>query len=119
MTLEEIKQAVLDGKTVHWTSDEYIVASDNRVHFVVQRIKDKCCVALTWGDGKTLNGKEEDFYVAVTAEERLRNVMVELSDELSEVDIVIGDNEVFDIDFCAVCKKLSAIAQRLIDEANK
>jgi hypothetical protein len=62
MTLDEIKQAVLDGKTVHWANARYVVIHDSIGQWLI-----KCgehCIGLTWLDGVTMNGKEEEFYIA-------------------------------------------------------
>lgn len=77
MTLEEIKAAVLAGKTVHWSNPGYVV-----VHVAGRADKDgtpaadrwliRCafngsCIGLTWRDGTTVNGRPEEFYVARSA----------------------------------------------------
>ena len=67
MTLEEIKDAIEAGKTVHWSNDTYVI--DKQV-FASGNIRyDILCTAnghrigLTWMDGITMNGKEDDFYI--------------------------------------------------------
>ena len=66
MTLKEIKEAVLAGHTVHWSSDAYSV-----VHSITPRGRDQWLIwcsttesgiGLTTSDETTLNGKEEHFY---------------------------------------------------------
>ena len=62
MTLEEIKEAVNNGKTVHWAT----------THYTVHKYSEDCwdivhsgghAIGLTWLNGITLNGKEEDFFI--------------------------------------------------------
>ena len=66
MTLAEIKNAVDSGKTVHWSNDGYRVTTGG----VIDRVYSLRCdwngwsMGLTWTDGVTMNGKEEDFYIA-------------------------------------------------------
>ena len=62
MTLDEIKTAAEAGKTVHWASDIYVVLKDCIGQWLVQCTANNCCWGLTHADGKTLNGKEEQFY---------------------------------------------------------
>jgi hypothetical protein len=63
MTLDEIKQAVDAGKTVHWSNAGYTVIKDrNGAYFI--RFHDGNSIGLTWQDGVTLNGKPEEFFVA-------------------------------------------------------
>lgn len=65
MTLDQIKQAVQQGKTVHWSNESYIVVKDNHNQWlIVYCASTKAdAIGLTWRDGVTLNGKEDDFYV--------------------------------------------------------
>ena len=67
MTLEEIKKAVKEGKTVHWANDGYKVTlytNKNKEDFwcIVCSHNDNC-IGLTWNDGESMNGKEEEFYI--------------------------------------------------------
>lgn len=64
MTLKEIKQAVLSGKTVHWCSERYIVKSSSADYFYIVDKYNESCIGLTHRDGVTLNGSEDQFYVA-------------------------------------------------------
>ena len=63
MTLNDIKQAVEAGKSVHWANDGYSVIKDNLGQFLVIFEPNQSCIGLTWRDGITLNGKESDFYI--------------------------------------------------------
>lgn len=62
MTLQEIKQAVLDGKVVCWGNDGYKVIKDNLDQWFIQHSGGNC-IGLTWRNGTTLNGKENEFYI--------------------------------------------------------
>ena len=64
MTLSEIKQAVDEGKTVHWYCEIYVVIKDSKGQYLITCVLNNYCIGLTWADGKTLNGKEEEFYEA-------------------------------------------------------
>jgi len=66
MTLEEIKKAVLDGKVVHWSNDGYFVKYDEKLKdFYIIFEPNNHCIGLTWADGKTMNGKESEFYIEI------------------------------------------------------
>lgn len=62
MNLQEIKDAVDQGKKVHWATDIYEVIKDNIGQYLIKCSINNHCIALTWRDGITLNGKEEEFY---------------------------------------------------------
>jgi hypothetical protein len=64
MTLEEIKQAIADGKTVHCGNEGYVVVKDRLGQYLIKCTSNGHCVGLTWKDGITLNGKPEEFFVA-------------------------------------------------------
>jgi hypothetical protein len=88
MTLEEIKKAVLEGKTVHWSNTNYVVVKDNLDQWLINCPSNGYCIGLTWSDGKTLNGKEEDFYVAASDDDRLvlmREALLDLAEEVKAV----------------------------------
>ena len=63
MTLEEIKQAIEDGKTVHWASKAYVVIKDSVPQYLIHCVLNNNYIGLTWRDGVTLNGKEEEFFI--------------------------------------------------------
>ena len=87
MTLEEIKAAVEAGKTVHWGTLAYRVIKDNLGQFLVQCPSTGGCWGLTWADGKTLNGKPEEFFVAKDAcEEVRRRELLDLARDRLERD---------------------------------
>ena len=64
MTLQEIKDAVLAGKTVHWATKAYAVVHDNVDQWLIKCLINDSCIGLTWRDGVTTNGKEDEFFVA-------------------------------------------------------
>jgi len=63
MTAQEIKQAVDNGKTVFWKQENYKVVKDNLGQYLIECDNNGHCIGLTWTDGTTLNGKEEDFFI--------------------------------------------------------
>jgi len=63
MTLEEIKQAIDDGKTVHWSNPSYVVVKDNLGEYLIKCTSNDHCIGLTWADGVTVNGKPDQFFV--------------------------------------------------------
>lgn len=63
MTTHEIKTAVDQGRTVHWSQPNYIVAKDTYGEYYIKCTTNNSCIGLTWADGVTLNGNEEDFYI--------------------------------------------------------
>lgn len=65
MTLQEIKDAVLSGKTVHWANSLYVVRYAPKLdEFQVVCTLNDYTNGLTHRDGVTMNGKPEEFYVA-------------------------------------------------------
>ena len=63
MHLEQIKQAVDSGKLVHWSNKGYEVQKDKLGHYLIIFKANGSAVGLTHVDGKTLNGKEKDFFI--------------------------------------------------------
>ena len=70
MTLQEIKDAIDAGKTVHWASDAYKVIKDplpdgTFQYLVGYRIGcwGENYTGLTWQDGVTVNGTPEQFFI--------------------------------------------------------
>ncbi len=62
MTLDEIKQAIDNGKKVFWSNMGYEVVKDKRGQYNIVFKPNNHCIGLTWLDNVTLNGKEEDFF---------------------------------------------------------
>ena len=63
MNLNEIKAAVRAGKTVHWASTNYVVEEDRIGQWHIICLSNRHCIGLTWQDGVTLNGREDQFFV--------------------------------------------------------
>jgi hypothetical protein len=64
MTLAEILRAVEEGLPVHWQTPGYLVERSHREgKCVIKCLFTGHCIGLTWADGVTLNGKEEDFFI--------------------------------------------------------
>ena len=67
MKLDEIKAAVLAGKTVQWISSNYVVKyHDKSKQFNIVCLSNNHCIGLTHRDGVTMNGKPEEFYLSDT-----------------------------------------------------
>lgn len=62
MTAQQIKQAVDKGSTVYWSNPAYQVIKDRNNEYLIKCTLNNHCIGLTWADGVTLNGKEEEFY---------------------------------------------------------
>lgn len=63
MTVEQINQAVDNGMIVHWGNPMYTVIKDGNGRYLI-KCDNGSSIGLTWNDGKTLNGKEEEFFVS-------------------------------------------------------
>ena len=63
MTLTEIKEAMSEGKTVYWSNDRYTIKHGADGDLVIYCATNYHQIGLTWRDGVTLNGREEDFYI--------------------------------------------------------
>lgn len=65
MNIQEIKEAVTKGHTVHWSSDIYRVSVDQIGQWFITCEHNSHSIGLTHLDGVTLNGKEGEFYIGV------------------------------------------------------
>ena len=68
MNLNEIKIAVNNGLIVKWSNDSYTIVSNKKGVLYIQHENGKMdnsgsCIGLTWLDGVTMNGNEDDFYI--------------------------------------------------------
>ena len=63
MRVDEIKAAVDAGLTVHWASPAYVVIKAP-VGYLIKCRDNGNVIGLTWRDGVTLNGREDEFYLA-------------------------------------------------------
>ena len=61
MTLDEIKQAIRDGKKVYWSKESYEVIRDSIGQYLICH-ENGNIIGLTWRDGVTLNGREDQFF---------------------------------------------------------
>jgi hypothetical protein len=62
MTLTEIKAAVESGRKVYWCNKNYEVVKDDLGRFLVWCLCNNSYIGLTWRDGVTLNGSEDQFF---------------------------------------------------------
>lgn len=68
MKLAEIRRAVDEGLMVHWQNREYeVIRSSMHPSYLIRSRATGHCIGLTWADGVTLNGKEEDFFIGDSA----------------------------------------------------
>jgi hypothetical protein len=67
MTLEEIKEAVRGGKRVCWSNRAYdvilYVFPSGEEQWLIKCNLNGHCIGLTWMDGVTMNGEEEQFFI--------------------------------------------------------
>jgi hypothetical protein len=63
MNLRNIKTAVREGLKVHWANELYEVQNKGDAWYIVC-VSNGSCVGLTWSDGKTLNGKANQFFIS-------------------------------------------------------
>ena len=67
MTLEEIKNAVLEGKMVYCGNTNYKVIRSkiafDEYEFLIVCQSNGYTVGLTWKDGITMNGQENEFFI--------------------------------------------------------
>jgi hypothetical protein len=63
MSLDEIKAAVLVGKTVHWASRAYRVVQDEIGQWLIVCDLNEYAIGLTWRDGVTVNGEPKEFFI--------------------------------------------------------
>ena len=71
MNLEQIKQAIARGDKVHWTNSAYDVILDNVGQYLIHCNLNDSCIGLTWRDGVTMNGSEDEFYLGYKEESTL------------------------------------------------
>jgi hypothetical protein len=63
MTLEEIKTNVNNGINVYWKNKGYKVIKDKYNQYLIVYYPNNHAIGLTWNDGITMNGNEEDFFI--------------------------------------------------------
>lgn len=67
MNLTEIKQAVREGRTVHWASTGYVVklsVKNDVEYWSIVCLWNNSSTSLTGADETKLEGKEEDFFIS-------------------------------------------------------
>lgn len=62
-SVDGIKGAVDKGWTVYHQSLAYQVIKDKFNQYMIKCTQNGYCIGLTWADGKTLNGKLEEFFL--------------------------------------------------------
>lgn len=62
MTLTQIKAAIHSGRKVHWGNLGYEVFQDCIGQYLICCLFNNYCWGLTYLDGETLNGAEEEFF---------------------------------------------------------
>jgi hypothetical protein len=62
MTLDEIKQAIAEGRKVYHGNENYQVILDNLGRYLIVCEFNGYTIGLTHSNGQTMNGKEEDFF---------------------------------------------------------
>ena len=62
MNLQEIKQAIEEGKKVYWSNTSYEVIK-GKFDYLITYVPTGNAIGLTWQDGTTLNGNERDFFM--------------------------------------------------------
>lgn len=62
-SVNEIKQAVDNGHSVYHGNTLYEVQKDSLGQYLIVCASNGYAVGLTWRDGKTLNGKLEEFTI--------------------------------------------------------
>jgi hypothetical protein len=68
MKFAEIRRAVDEGLMVHWQNHEYeVIRASMHPSYLIRSTATGHCIGLTWADGVTLNGKEEDFFIGDSA----------------------------------------------------
>lgn len=63
MKLHEIKTAVDSGQVVHQHHSGYQVIKDKLGQYLITYKHSEWAISLTWTDGETMNGQEEEFYL--------------------------------------------------------
>ena len=63
MTLQEIKTALDNGLKVYHQHEGYPVIKDKIGQYLITYKYNDWAICLTWKDGVTMNGKEEEFFL--------------------------------------------------------
>ena len=63
MNIQEIKTSVESGLVVHWATEAYRVIKTGGGRWLIKCDINGHCIGLTWTDGVTMNGDENQFFV--------------------------------------------------------
>jgi hypothetical protein len=63
MKVEQIKEAVSEGKQVVWHHEGYQVIKDSLDQYLIKCTMNNSYIGLTHKDGSTLNGQENEFFI--------------------------------------------------------
>jgi len=69
MTLNEIKQAISEGRKVYHGNKNYEVIRDKIGQYLIVCSFNGYTIGLTHKDGQTMNGEEADFFTEITPRE--------------------------------------------------
>lgn len=84
MNIQQIKYNVTKGKVVHYQTDDYVVKKVKQRWCIVHS-ETEASIPLTWSDGVTLVGDEQDFYIEQTELERLRTTLASVAHVLQSL----------------------------------
>lgn len=80
MNLNEIKQAIEEGKTVYCQTETNVVIKQNNGDYLIKCTLNGHCIGLTWADGLTLNANESDFFTKKQNAMKFHHLMVNLQE---------------------------------------
>ena len=69
MTLQEIKDAIAEGRKVYHGNKNYEVIQDKIGQYLIVCSFNGYTIGLTHKDGQTMNGQEADFFTEITPRE--------------------------------------------------
>ena len=95
MNLQEIKNAVNAGRTVHWKSEIYDVIKDQIGQWLIRCKQNQNYTGLTHKDEVTMNGNEEDFYVAPLKVLKLTIYDNLMHDSIIKIPVIVTDSTQF------------------------
>jgi hypothetical protein len=84
MTLQEIKQAIAEGRKVYHGNKNYEVIQDQIGQYLIVCSINDYTIGLTHSDKKTMNGKEADFFSETPREIREAQVKALIEDIMSD-----------------------------------
>lgn len=86
MTLSQIKRAVDEGTPVYWSNKGYTVIKNSRTGDYLIKHTGGHCIGLTWADGQTMNGREEEFFVDKPVAQQIASIEDEV-DEMTREEV--------------------------------